>query len=305
MMNAMAKNPFVFAVPAILFAGAAAFAADATPDTADLQKQLADVQDKLSTSLHSYSLLQDQVSQLKADADKSAIEKSALATELDAAKYDDQRRAQAAEATQVDSLRGQLRQTQDALAVLASENPQLRTRQAVRRTRPRRRGAGASGRRAGERQARPQLGVFGSERRKRVLRLPELAAQRIDLRGLGRLRPQPADRRICRVQLGRERRLLEGALVRIGLQLAHLILQERVAAQRGGELVLRVRKLFLEIGAVGGGIGGESRGAGEEEDRHGENKKVLGHGVHCGDIVPARQSAMGAPARMAKRRFIP
>jgi nucleoid-associated protein YgaU len=132
MMNAMAKNPFVFAVPAILLAGAAAFAADATPDTADLQKQLADVQDKLSTSLHSYSLLQDQVSQLKADADKSAIEKSALATELDAANSTiSGLRAQAAEATQVDSLRVQLRQTQDALAALASENAQLRTRLAL------------------------------------------------------------------------------------------------------------------------------------------------------------------------------
>ena len=132
MMNAMAKNPFVFAVPALLFAGAAAFAADATPDSADLQKQLADVQDKLSTSLNSYSLLQDQVSQLKADADKSALEKSALATELDAANTTiGGLRAQAAEATQVDSLRGQLRQTQDALAALASENAQLRTRLAL------------------------------------------------------------------------------------------------------------------------------------------------------------------------------
>jgi len=132
MMNAMAKNPFVIAVSAILFAGAAAFAADAPPDGADLQKQLADAQDKLSTSLRSYSLLQDQVSQLKADADKSALEKSALATELDAANTTiSGLRAQAAEATQVDALRGQLRQTQDALAALASENAQLRTRLAL------------------------------------------------------------------------------------------------------------------------------------------------------------------------------
>lgn len=131
-MNAMAKNLLVFAVPVLLFAGAAAFAADAPPDSADLQKQLADAQDKLSTSLRSYSLLQDQVSQLKADADKSALEKSALATELDAANTTiSGLRAQAAEATQVDSLRGQLRQTQDALAALASENAQLRTRLAL------------------------------------------------------------------------------------------------------------------------------------------------------------------------------
>ena len=132
MMPAMAKNPLLFAVPAILFAGAAAFAADAPPDGSDLQKQLADTQDKLSTSLHSYSLLQDEVSQLKADADKSALEKSALATELDAANTTiGGLRAQAAEATQVEALRSQLRQTQDALAALASENAQLRTRLAL------------------------------------------------------------------------------------------------------------------------------------------------------------------------------
>jgi nucleoid-associated protein YgaU len=119
-------------VPAIFLAGAAAFAADAPPDNADLQKQLSDTQDKLSTSLHSYSLLQDEVSQQKADADKNTADKAALAAQLDAANSTiTGLKAQAAEATQVDSLRLQLRQTQDELASLASENSQLKTRMAL------------------------------------------------------------------------------------------------------------------------------------------------------------------------------
>ena len=128
----MAKNPLLYAVPAILFAGAAAFAADAPQDSADLQRQLSDAQDKLSTALHSYSLLQDEVNQLKADADKGAAEKTALTAQLDAANATiGGLRVQAAEATQVDALRSQLRQTQNELAALASENAQLKTRMAL------------------------------------------------------------------------------------------------------------------------------------------------------------------------------
>ena len=125
----MAKNPLIYAVPAILLAGAAAFAADAPPDTGDLQRQLSDAQDKLSTSLHSYSLLQDEESQLKADADKNAADKAALAAQLDAANTTiNGLRGQAALAPQVDVLRIQLRQTQDELAALAMENAQLKIR---------------------------------------------------------------------------------------------------------------------------------------------------------------------------------
>jgi len=128
MMPAMAKNPLFYAVPAILFAGAAAFAADGPPDSADLQRQLSDAQDKLSTALHSFSLQQDQLGQLKADADKSAAEKSALAAQLDSANATiSGLRLQAAAATQVDALRSQLRQTQDELAALSAENAQLKT----------------------------------------------------------------------------------------------------------------------------------------------------------------------------------
>jgi nucleoid-associated protein YgaU len=132
MMPAMAKNPLLYAVPAIILAGAAAFAADAPSDSADLQRQLSDAQDKLSTALRSYSLLQDEVNQLKSDADKGTAEKAALATELDAAKTTiSELRVQAAMAAQVDVLRNQLRQTQDELAALASENAQLRARLAL------------------------------------------------------------------------------------------------------------------------------------------------------------------------------
>jgi nucleoid-associated protein YgaU len=132
MMPAMAKNPLFYAVPAILFAGAAAFAADGPQDSADLQRQLSDAQDKLFTALHSYSLQQDQLGQLKADADKSAAEKSALAAQLDSANATiSGLRLQAAAATQVDALRSQLRQTQDELAALAAENAQLKTSMAL------------------------------------------------------------------------------------------------------------------------------------------------------------------------------
>ena len=170
----MAKNPLIYAVPAILLAGAAAFAADAPPDSGDLQRQLSDAQDKLSTSLHSYSLLQDEESQLKADADKGAADKAALAAQLDAANATiNGLRAQAAVAPQVDVLRIQLRQTQDELAALAMENAQLKIRPLSRRPFPRRRPrlANAAGTRGAKRldrfHTRARSGARGRARGRR------------------------------------------------------------------------------------------------------------------------------------------
>ena len=59
---------------------ASAAAKAATP--IDLAKQLADTQDKLSTALHSYTLLQDENTQLKADAEKSVADKTAVDAQL-------------------------------------------------------------------------------------------------------------------------------------------------------------------------------------------------------------------------------
>jgi nucleoid-associated protein YgaU len=128
----MAKNLLLPLVPVFLALGAAALAADAAPDSAELQRQLADVQDKLSTSLHSYGLLQDQLSQAKAEADKNAADKAALAAQLDEAKrVNAELRSAAMAAEQLDPLRTQLRQKQDALAALASENAELKMRLAL------------------------------------------------------------------------------------------------------------------------------------------------------------------------------
>jgi nucleoid-associated protein YgaU len=143
----MSKTPLVSALALALLSGglvladppaaapppdAAAPAPTADTSAPDLAKQLADVQDKLSTALHSYSLLQDENAQLKAAADAAAADKAGAAAQLDAAqRTNDSLKAQAAVATQVDGLRDQLRQSQNELAALAEENAQLRTRLAL------------------------------------------------------------------------------------------------------------------------------------------------------------------------------
>ena len=74
-----------------------------TPDTGDLQRQLAEAQDKLSMALRSYTMLQDENTRLK---------------------------------TEADALRSQLRQAQDQVSSLASENSKLRIRLSVRGASP-------------------------------------------------------------------------------------------------------------------------------------------------------------------------
>jgi chromosome segregation ATPase len=85
-----------------------------------LASKLADVEDRLSTTLHSYTLLQRENDRLKADADKSveAAQASAAKSSSEAA-------------TQASTLFDELRQTQAQATALAAENAQLKTRLAL------------------------------------------------------------------------------------------------------------------------------------------------------------------------------
>ena len=123
----------------------------AAVSSADLAKQLADVQDKLGTALHSYSLLQDENSQLKAGAESAAAEKTSLTAQLEADQHAiETLKGQAAVATQVDALRTQLRQAQNEVAARAEENAQLKTQLAL---------AGAAPGSAGAAPTRPGAGA--------------------------------------------------------------------------------------------------------------------------------------------------
>lgn len=86
---------------------------------------------KLAIVLRSYTLLQEENDQLKAAQEKLATEKAALEAQLAVAKNALPLADQAA------ALHEQLRQTQDQLAALATENNQLKTRLAL--------GAGSQG----------------------------------------------------------------------------------------------------------------------------------------------------------------
>ncbi len=105
-------------------------AADAPPaasdsDPAELKRQLATTQDELNTALHSFSLLQDENRQLKADAEKSADQLSEDQRAIAALKAEEPLAAQA----QV--LRTQVHQLQDQCAALAQEVLRLKTRLAL------------------------------------------------------------------------------------------------------------------------------------------------------------------------------
>lgn len=80
---------------------------------------------KLAIVLRSYTLLQEENDQLKAAQEKLATEKASLEAQLAVAKNALPLADQAA------ALHEQLRQTQDQLAALATENNQLKTRLAV------------------------------------------------------------------------------------------------------------------------------------------------------------------------------
>jgi uncharacterized protein (DUF3084 family) len=98
----------------------------------DAAKQLADTQDKLSTALHSYTLITDENARLKADAERSAAELAAVQAQLAAAhRTIESLRGAAAAAAQLDPLRTQLRQLQDQVADLAEQNYELKNRLAM------------------------------------------------------------------------------------------------------------------------------------------------------------------------------
>ena len=102
------------------------------PSDSDASKQLADVQDKLATSLRSYSVVQDENTELKASVDKLTSDNASLSQQLDAAKASiASLQVVAAQTSQIEPLRTQLRQAQDETSRLAAENEQLRTRAAL------------------------------------------------------------------------------------------------------------------------------------------------------------------------------
>lgn len=95
-------------------------AAPATDNPTDLAGRLADTESKLSTVLRSYTLLQQELDQTKAEA-AAAAEKSQAAAAQSAA----------AAAAQVSALHDELRQSQALAASLAADNSQIKTRLAV------------------------------------------------------------------------------------------------------------------------------------------------------------------------------
>ncbi len=126
---------------------AQAAAAKGAADVADLQRQLdaakaqppagdagqlADVQDKLATSLRSFTVIQEENTQLKAQAEKLASDNASLSQQLDSAKASiSSLQVEAAATSQIEPLRTQLRQAQDETSRLAEENAQLKTRVAI------------------------------------------------------------------------------------------------------------------------------------------------------------------------------
>jgi len=105
-------------------AGATAAAA-----STDANPQLAEVQDKLATALRSFSVIQNENSDLKAAVEKLTGENAALSQQVDAAKAQIATLQTQANATlQIVPLRNQLRQAQDEVNQLARDNEVLRNR---------------------------------------------------------------------------------------------------------------------------------------------------------------------------------
>jgi septal ring factor EnvC (AmiA/AmiB activator) len=109
------------APPAPPAAESASVPAAADTDVASLKQQLADAQDQLAISLRSYSLLEDEIRQLKADAEKNAAQLADNAQTIATLE------AQAPLAAQAEKLRTQVRQLQDESAALAQEVFRLKT----------------------------------------------------------------------------------------------------------------------------------------------------------------------------------
>jgi len=120
---------------------APAAASDASAD--DAKKQLSEIEAKLTTSLRSYSMLQQELDQTHEAAAKTETklaaaqaEAAALRTQVDALNPNGKemvllRQASIGAATEAVELRDQLRQSQGSVAQLAQDNAQLRTRLAL------------------------------------------------------------------------------------------------------------------------------------------------------------------------------
>lgn len=99
-----------------------------TPAPAPVPEPVADqgtLEAKMAVVLRSYTLMQEENDQLKAAAEKTALEKAAIEAQLSVAKD------ALPVAAQVGGLREQLRQTQDQLAAVSLENNELKTRLAL------------------------------------------------------------------------------------------------------------------------------------------------------------------------------
>jgi len=124
-------------------AATAAPAAVSDASAEDAKKQLAEIEAKLTTSLRSYSMLQQELDQTHEAAAKTETklaaaqaESAALRTQVDALNPNGKemvllRQASINAATEAVELRDQLRQAQGSVAQLAQENAQLKTRLAL------------------------------------------------------------------------------------------------------------------------------------------------------------------------------
>ncbi|HXN34688.1 MAG TPA: LysM peptidoglycan-binding domain-containing protein [Opitutaceae bacterium] len=91
--------------------------------------QVADLQDKLATALRSFTVVQDEETQLKASLDKANSDNLSLTEQLGSARASiASLQVQAAATAQIEPLQTELRQAQDEASRLAAENAQLRTR---------------------------------------------------------------------------------------------------------------------------------------------------------------------------------
>lgn len=94
--------------------------------------QLSEVQDKLATALRSFSVIQNENSDLKAAVEKLTAEKADLQQQLDSGKTTMATlQVQANLTSQIVPLRNELRQAQDETSRLANENERLRNRIAL------------------------------------------------------------------------------------------------------------------------------------------------------------------------------
>jgi nucleoid-associated protein YgaU len=103
----------------------------------DANPQLAEVQDKLATALRSFSVIQNENSDLKAAVEKLTAENTALTQSQEAAKSQIATLQVQANATQqIIPLRNELRQSEDEINRLARENERLRNRVALMEPEP-------------------------------------------------------------------------------------------------------------------------------------------------------------------------